>query len=126
MLLTRRLPEIDRTAVWTGSEMIVWGGTDFQNYFDTSGKYNPSTDSWVTTSVTNAPSSRRGPTAVWTGKEMIVWGGEDYFGYANTGGRYDPHTDSWVATSITDAPAARWFHKAVWTGTEMIIWGGAK
>ena len=60
------------TAVWTGSEMIVWGGFSVAN---TGGRYNPSTDSWTATSLTNAPSYRYGHTAVWTGTEMIVWGG---------------------------------------------------
>src|SRR4029077_1154639 len=66
------------TAVWTGSEMIVWGGSDdtiFMGDLNTGGRYNPSTDSWVATSTTNAPTARVGHTAVWTGTEMIVWGG---------------------------------------------------
>ena len=34
------------TAVWTGSEMIVWGGTDANlGPLNTGGRYNPSTDS---------------------------------------------------------------------------------
>jgi hypothetical protein len=62
------------SAVWTGSEMIVWGGRNDSNYFNTGGRYNPSTDSWTATSITNAPDARAIPTAVWTGSEMIVWG----------------------------------------------------
>jgi hypothetical protein len=114
------------TAVWTGIEMIVWGGTSgFPNYFNTGGRYNPSTDSWTATSTTNAPSARFGPTAVWTGTEMIVWGGTSGFpNYFNTGGRYNPSTDSWTATSTTSAPSGRSSHTAVWTGDEMIVWGG--
>ena len=64
------------TAVWTGSEMIVWGGDDgIQRILNTGGRYNPSTDSWTATSTTNAPTARSFHTAVWTGSEMIVWGG---------------------------------------------------
>ncbi len=63
------------TAVWTGSEMIIWGGGDATNVRNTGGRYNPSTDSWLPTSTTNAPARRYGHTAVWTGTEMIVWGG---------------------------------------------------
>jgi N-acetylneuraminic acid mutarotase len=113
------------TAVWTGSEMIVWGGAfGFPNYLNTGGKYNPTTDSWTATSTTNAPSARVGHTAVWTGSEMIVWGGYN-LGVFNTGGRYNPSTDSWTATSTTNAPSARAGHTAVWIGSEMIVWGGA-
>src|SRR6266568_4638805 len=37
-------------AVWTGSEMIVGGGTtDRINGLNTGGRYNPSTDSWTPT-----------------------------------------------------------------------------
>ena len=109
-------------AVWTGSEMIVWGGRH-GNYLDTGSRYNPSTDSWTDTSTTNAPAGRSYHTAVWTGSEMIVWGGYDS-SYLNTGGRYNPSTDSWIATSTTNAPTARFGHTAVWTGSQMIVWGG--
>jgi N-acetylneuraminic acid mutarotase len=108
------------TAVWTGSEMIVWGGFD-GDYLNTGGRYNPSTDSWTATSTVNAPSARELHTAVWTGSEMIVWGG---LNLDPAGGRYNPSTDSWTATSLTNAPTGRFSHTAVWTGSEMIIWGG--
>src|SRR5437762_8890389 len=65
------------TAVWTGSEMIVWGGRSTGGYLNTGGRYNPSTDSWVATTTTGAPAARYLHTAVWTGSEMIVWGGFD-------------------------------------------------
>jgi hypothetical protein len=121
------------TAVWTGSEMIVWGGYNLRQIggatqidgstLNTGGRYNPSTDSWTATSTTNAPDARGSHTAAWTGSEMIVWGG---FGGTNlnTGGRYNPSTDSWIATSTTNAPAGRQEHTAVWTGSEMAVWGG--
>ena len=65
------------TAVWTGSEMIIWGGIGNLN---TGGTYNPSIDSWTATSTINAPASRWVHTAVWTGSEMIVWGWNWRFG----------------------------------------------
>jgi len=116
---------VSHTAVWTGSEMIVWGGTNGGGFeINTGGRYNPSTDSWTATSTTNAPEARVYHTAVWTGSEMIVWGGTDFINYFNTGGRYNPSTDSWTATSTANVPGARFFHTAVWTGSEMIVWGG--
>jgi N-acetylneuraminic acid mutarotase len=113
----------DQTAVWTGSEMIIWGGDD-PFVLNTGGRYTPSTDSWVATSTTNAPTARALHTAVWTGSEMIVWGGGDVGGASNTGARYNPTADSWTATSTTNAPSSREAHTAVWTGSEMIVWGG--
>ena len=108
------------TAVWTGSEMIVWGGNNLHNNLKTGGRYNPSTDIWTPINTTNAPGARSGHTAVWTGNQMIIWGGSPNL---NTGGRYNPNTDSWIATSTTNAPASRYGHTAVWTGNQMIVWG---
>jgi hypothetical protein len=114
-------------AVWTGSEMIVWGGW-IGGDTATGGRYNPSTDAWVNTSMVNVPQGREFATAVWTGTEMIIWGG-DYFDGSNyvplnTGGTYNPSTDSWTPTSVQNAPNARIVHTSVWTGGEMIVWGG--
>jgi len=113
------------TAVWTGSEMIVWGGQDQSaNPLNTGAKYNPSTDTWTPISATNAPAARSDHAAIWTGSEMIVWGGFSSGFKLNTGARYDPATDSWTAVSSTNAPTARSLHSTVWTGSEMIVWGG--
>jgi N-acetylneuraminic acid mutarotase len=102
------------TSVWTGSEMIVWGGAD-----GAGGRYNPATDTWTTASQINAPTSRAFHTSVWTGSEMIVWGGAD-----GAGGRYNPATDTWIPTSLINAPTTRSEHSAIWTSSEMIVWGG--
>jgi hypothetical protein len=113
----------EHTAVWTGSEMIVWGGF-VGSESNTGGRYDPSTDSWTATNTTNAPTARFYHTAVWTGSEMIVWGGRGNNSPLNTGGRYNPGTDSWTSTSNTNAASSRYLHTAVWTGSEMIGWGG--
>jgi len=117
---------VQHSAVWTGTEMIVWSGISPGVLNITGGRYNPLTDSWTATSATNAPAGRIGHTAVWTGAEMIIWGGYDPgpVTVLNTGGCYNPMTDSWTATSPANAPAARYIHTAVWTGAEMIVWGG--
>jgi N-acetylneuraminic acid mutarotase len=52
------------TAVWTESEMIVWGGYNGVSDLDTGGRYNPSADSWTGTNTTNAPAARDNHTAV--------------------------------------------------------------
>ena len=124
----------NHTAVWTGAEMIVWGGYAGGVYVRTGGRYTPSTDSWTPSSLasgsgTNVPAARGTHTAVWTGTEMIVWGGLNGTAEVNTGGRYNPSTDTWAASSLTsgsgaNVPAPRNWHTAVWTGTEMIVWGG--
>ena len=97
------------TAVWTGEEMIVWGGRDIGGY-----RYDPLIDHWIPMSVSGAPGA--GP-LVWTGEEVIVWDGE-------SGGRYDPALDAWAPISNADAPLGRKAHSVVWTGAEVIVWGG--
>jgi len=112
------------TAIWTGTEMIIWGGDGRGSFIrNTGGRYNPSTNTWAETTTLGAPSARYSHTAVWTGSEMIVWGGQGSV-YDNAGGRYDPSTDSWVPTTQLGAPERRSVHRAVWTGREMIVWGG--
>jgi N-acetylneuraminic acid mutarotase len=102
------------TAVWTGSEMIIWGGSSDS----TGARYNPATDVWHSISTLGAPSPRSDHTAIWTGTEMIIWGG------ISTGARYDPGTDTWKPVATAGAPIGRSNHTAIWTGTEMIVWGG--
>ena len=115
-----------QTAVWTGSKMIVWGGslTLYSRELNTGGRYDPSTNTWSSTSTTNAPTGRDSHTAVWSGSDMIIWGGYNGNTAVRTGGRYNPNTNSWTATSTTNAPSGRDSHAAVWTGSEMIVWGG--
>jgi N-acetylneuraminic acid mutarotase len=115
-------------AVWTGSNMIVWGGVDVFGASDTGGLYDPATDRWTPMSTVGVPTARHDHTAVWTGSKMIVWGGGnlccvgDLF---NTGGVYDPATDRWTSTSTVGPPTARYGHTAVWTGSKLIVWGGS-
>ncbi len=112
------------TAIWTGTEMIVWGGIGNESTnFNSGGRYNPTTDTWVATPINGAPENRYSHTAVWTGTEMIVWGGYDN-SVLNSGGRYKTATSTWTNTALVGAPSPRYYHTAVWTGTEMIVWGG--
>jgi N-acetylneuraminic acid mutarotase len=101
------------TAVWTGSEIIVWGGVfccpgiDFS----TGGRYNSGTDSWTATNIADAPEERWGHTAVWTGSEMIVWGGYNDPNHLNlnTGGIYCAQSGPTATATlrITPTPRAR-------------------
>jgi N-acetylneuraminic acid mutarotase len=120
------------TAVWTGTEMIVWGGyTDTGglsptfSYISTGGRYNPATDSWIGLPF-GGPTGRRFHTAVWTGSEMLVWGGQTSTGSTNTGSRYNLASNTWTALPTVAAPAARERHTAVWNShlKQMIICGG--
>lgn len=113
---------VGHTAVWTGTQMIVWGGYSSGSSFQQGGRYNPATNSWTTLSDINAPGLRGAHSAVWTGTEMLIAGGFDLDPYP-TGGRYNPTSNSWVPITMTPV-SDRTDHAAVWTGTEMIIWAG--
>jgi len=115
------------TAVWTGSEMIVWGGSNNGgNFLNDGARYNPTNNTWTPVTTSGAPSGRYGHTAVWTGSEMIVWGGlyNNSGGYLNDGARYNPANNTWTPVTTSGAPSGRIYHTAVWTGSEMIVWGG--
>ena len=116
------------TAIWTGTDMIVWGGIKGDGTSYNNRRYDPALDQWGFVSAAGAPSPRMGHTATWTGTEMIVWGGRgrNATEFYNDGARYDPATDSWTPMSTIDAPTARNGHTAVWTGTEFIVWAGGR
>lgn len=116
----------DHSAIWTGSEMIVWGGRGNSVYLGDGGRYEPSTDSWLDLPAGGtAPTGRADHSVVWTGSEMVIWGGIGDLSLTSTGARYDPSTDAWTPTSSINAPALRRYHSAVWTGNEMVVWGGS-
>lgn len=120
------------SAVWTGSELVVWGGlsevccrSNGPWPLDDGGRYDPATDRWVATSRGTAPLARSEHSAVWTGMEMIVWGGRGSGnGHLGDGTRYEPATDQWTALATLDAPTPRSEHVALWTGSRMLVWGG--
>ncbi|MBA7583276.1 hypothetical protein ES708_25217 [subsurface metagenome] len=72
------------TAVWAGSDMIVWGGRSSNGsalntgYIYNIGTISPTviTDAWFQMTANNSPAARYGHTAVWTGRGMIIWGGK--------------------------------------------------
>ncbi|MBM4359578.1 MAG: hypothetical protein FJ096_15860 [Deltaproteobacteria bacterium] len=112
-------------SVWTGKEMLVWGGVvdGAGNPTADGAAYDPATDTWRPLATKDAPSARHSHQVVWTGTAMLVWGGYQKGGYAKNGAAYDPATDSW--TPIGDAPInGRTRHGAAWTGSELVVWGG--
>ncbi len=120
----------DHAAIWTGTEMIVWGGHDGNDFINSGAIYNPNGDTWSTMSDTGSPVGKNRFTAVWTGEKMIVWGGSnvdelDNDVYFNTGSIYSPDLDVWSKVNQdSNTPVGRRNHSAVWTGTHMIVWGG--
>jgi N-acetylneuraminic acid mutarotase len=116
----------DHSAIWTGNQMITWGGSLGVSDTNAGGRYDPIVDAWTPTSKLNAPSAISGHNAVWTGTLMLVWGGfhDGNPPTSQDGGRYDPSTDTWTPISPVNAPFPLDGEVAVWTGSRMIVWGG--
>lgn len=112
------------TAVWSGSEMLVWGGNAETGRLNTGGRFQPDAQVWRPISVADAPGARTDHIAVWTGAQMFVWGGRDASGLLSDGGFYAPNTDQWLGVSVVNAPAARIGATAVWATDRVLIWGG--
>jgi len=113
------------TAVWTGSEMLVWGGNLSANEFSGAGaRYRPDSDEWSSLPSFNAPAARARHGAVWTGQEMILWGGFANGSYLNSGARFNPATQTWTPLATAGAPAGRDGQVMVWTGARLLVWGG--
>jgi len=120
------LPRYGHTAVWTGSEMWIFGGTlpDLTHVTSTGGRYRPDADAWAPLPSSGAPSARTGHGAVWTGQAMIVWGGSGEGQFYNTGARLRPGESTWQSLSTLNVPTGRDGHGIAWTGTRMVVWGG--
>ena len=117
--------------VWTGREMILWGGGNSTGGLNDGARYDPTSDSWKPMRSEGAPGPRIMPFAAWTGKEMVLWSGCSFDTNANAdpvyfqdGARYNPETDTWAPLNTLGAPKARSSTQAVWTGKEMLLWGG--
>ncbi len=115
-------------AVWTGSQVVVWGGTTagYASFYNDGARYDPVANTWTAMSTTGAPSARTGNAIVYTGvsgKEIVVWGGTAGTGlnYAD-GATYNLTTNAWTAMAASTlsggSPSA-----AVWTGSQVLIWG---
>lgn len=112
--------------VWTGEEMIVWGGVSRQGTIEPVGDgaaYDPVAASWR--GIAPAPSGVLGAVgagAAWTGSTAVFWAGNSPDG-PTAGGVYDPTTDTWQR--MPDGPLGpREGYVSVWTGTELLIVGG--
>ncbi|MCC6528320.1 MAG: hypothetical protein IT373_37090 [Polyangiaceae bacterium] len=118
----------EHRAVWTGTELLVWGGASGETVDADGARYAPDADAWTPMASAGAPSARQRHVAVWTGSRMLVWGGSSAAGVPFApladGALYDPATDAWTPMATEGAPEARAGALAAWTGDRMVVWGG--
>ena len=114
--------------MWSGDELIVWGGRGPSEAFNDGAAYDPVKNTWRV--LAPAPLSPRiDHAAVWMGKQMLVWGGRIDGSPATTyfadGATYDPRTNTWERV-VGSPMSARARTAAVWSTTigEVLLWGG--
>jgi hypothetical protein len=117
---------IGEGVVWTGKEMIVWGGvtrTGAVRPASDGAAYDPATRAWRT--IAPAPRGVLGVVgngAAWTGRTAVFWAGNSPDGPA-AGAVYDPAADTW--RRLPSGPLGpREGYASVWTGKELLIISG--
>jgi hypothetical protein len=120
-------PRDGAVGVWTGSEVIVWGGVDADGVDLLDGAaWDPATDSWRT--LPTAPLDMGRPVVcVWTGRELVLWGRSAPTNTGDVrspsaGAAYDPATDTW--RELPAAPREINRGTGFWTGSFVAIVGG--
>lgn len=112
------------TAVWTGTQMLVWGGVNDSGPLGDGAAYDPVKNVWTPLPSDGAPAAREQHSAVWTGSEMVIYGGLTAAGTTATGAAYDPATGRWRPLTNPGVPQARSGATAAWTGSEALFFGG--
>ena len=119
-------PRSEYAAVWTGKEMIVWGGYSGNTQYGDGAAYDPATRTWSKLAAGPLAGQDLSVT-VWTGKEMLIFGGSGTSGAPSGGAAYDPATNTW--RKLAPIPASLGGNLtgsgsyAVWTGKVMVAWG---
>src|SRR3989442_11505732 len=96
---TANAPAGRSRAVWTGTEMMVWGGANaVGSLVQSGGRYDPARDTWKAISTINAPSPRSGHASVWAGARFIECGVGATYELTHSADRDDPHTVTYAPT----------------------------
>jgi hypothetical protein len=117
-------PRHGAVVVWTGSEVIVWGGGRRGSARPRRGAaYDPAADRWRR--IATAPIGLNLATGMWTGHEMLAFGSLlDRRNRAATktsvGAAYDPATDAWrrIPRSALSPQAT----SAAWVANRTVAW----
>jgi hypothetical protein len=126
----RRLPDPPAGAggpsvvVWTGTQMIGWGGGCCGGASDDGAAYTPRTNSWRL--LPPSPLAARHAMGTWTGTELILAGGagpeSDPPTIYRDAAAYDPDTRTW--RRLAAMPVPRLGGTMVWDGSEALVIGG--
>lgn len=125
-------PRQYHSAVWTGTELIVWGGqlaSPLRTGTECAGdgaRYNPATDAWTPVQAAGAPAARCRHVGVWSGTKLLVTGGiattANEYAVLADGAAYQPSADAWSA--LPAMPHTRG-EMGTWSGSRLVVWGGS-
>ena len=111
-------PRSDAAVVWTGREMVVWGGTSADEAAD-GAAFDPAANRWRTIAPNPLGAISR-PAVVWTGAEMLVVGGQNGL----RASAYDPTADRWRRAADPPGAPVGPYPQAVRTGADaaFVLW----
>jgi hypothetical protein len=126
----------DGVAVWTGREVLVWGGMTIPDPVAAPNMatladgvaYDPARRTWRR--LPRPPQQLRWASTnqwvLWTGRELMVGGVEQGPGGGTRAGAYDPATDRWRllprSPKLTGGPDHLQARTAMWAGTRLLVW----
>ena len=120
------------SAVWTGSQMVVWGGlnrTPLRDGAVFSPGVDQASDKWLQISGV-VDDGRWGHGATWSSGRMLIWGGQAKLGEpaAKMLEFFLPSAAApfgrWEVPASIAAPIGRWHHSMHWIGSGLLVWGG--
>lgn len=115
-------PRTNHSVVWTGQEMVVFGGQTTNDppseIFDDGAAYDPATDSWRPLPRLDGQGISK-HVAVWTGTQMLAVGG---VGDETSTRAYDPEANRWTRLADAPFPVHTDFSGSAWVGSELAVW----
>jgi hypothetical protein len=91
-------PRSDASVVWTGRELVVWGGVVVGHTAipkNDGAALDPASNRWRPIAEPTSVAQRWAAVTVWTGQEMLVIGGQTTAGVPSNDAAYEPNTDQW-------------------------------
>ena len=131
----RRLP-VERggspagVVLWTGHEMVDWGGGCCGDASSSGSAYDPTANTWRKMAPSPLAPSQQ-PIGTWTGRELIIFvsgldpaatDGKPYPASFARAAAYNPATDTW--RRIAPLPELRQGATVVWDGRDVLVVGG--
>jgi N-acetylneuraminic acid mutarotase len=117
-----------RLTVWTGSEVVGWGGGCCGDAFKDGAAFNPATNTWRRLAPSPLAGSQS-PLGAWTGHELVIFvgnsdpDGKPWPARLARAAAYNPTTNSW--RRIAPLPVGRGGANVIWDGHDVLVLGGS-